>query len=571
MKLLPCAFFFVILLASSSAAAQNSVPLKHEARAVWLATAAGLDWPTTTDVEQQKSSLSAIVHEIRGANFNIILFQVRPRGDAYYQSTYEPWAENLTGTQGKDPGWDPLAFLIAEAHAVGIEVHAWINVFKIYGNHAPPTSALHPLKKFPQWTYEYQGEEWIDPGYPGVRQYTMNVVLDLVRRYDLDGVNFDYMRYPGDDVPDARSYRDYGKGMPRAEWRVQNINDFVSKVYDNVVAIKPWVKVGSSPIGVIGTSLDPSTILTLRKYSQDVPAWLRAGKQDYISPQLYWTLDPSRTNPGFTALIQRWVKWAGDRHVYAGIAAYKPEVMREVLDEVRTARLEGAEGEAYFRYANIAGSQTLKKAYAYPALVPSMPWKYQRQPNPPSVLAVTDLRPGVFQLEWRGSPDASAYVIYRSPSHPPDLNDARSILTFFGGTRTSWIDSIASPTAATYCYALTSVNRGADESQYPASGIGMIRDALQLPSLFPNAFDFEIARADSPSTSRWGVYRILDSAKVRVEMVSKKAQNNGKVIKTLRNEEQKAGLYTVLLPAVEGDSVSVRLEAGATAVERLLR
>ncbi len=550
---------------------QGVLPLKHEVRAVWLTTAAGLDWPTSTDPVQQQNSLRAIVHSLHDANFNTIFFQARPRGDAYYRSQYEPWAENLTGVMGKDPGWDPLAFLIAEAHALGIEVHAWINVFKIYSDHSPPTSDLHPLRRFSQWSYQYQGEEWIDPGYPGVQRYTLNVIMDLVRHYDIDGVNLDYMRYPDENVPDARSYRDYGNGMPRDEWHVKNINDFVAAVYDNIVAIKPWVKVGSSPVGVIGTSLDPSTAPTLRKYSQDVPAWLRAGKQDYITPQIYWPIDPTKTSVGFTTLLERWLKWAGDRHVYAGIAAYKPEVMREITQQVESALDRGAEGQSFFRYANIAGTTTLRKVYTYRALVPSMPWKYVRESQPPPVLAVSELRPGVFQLEWRSTPDANAYVIYRSPNHPPDLSDSRTIVGFFGATRTSWTDTIATPSAATYYYSLTSLNRGDDESPDAVSGMATIREAASLAGLFRPVFDFQIGPVDSTVKVAWGIYRLPEDSPVKIQVISRKAASNGKTLKTVVDQRQKGGIYAVSLAIQASDSVGIRIEARDREIERFFR
>ena len=564
------ASMMLFLVAVRPIAAQYAVPLKHEVRAVWLTTAAGLDWPTSTDPEQQMSSLDAIVHSMHDANFNTIFFQVRPRGDAYYHSLYEPWAENLTGVMGKDPGWDPLAFLISEAHAAGIEVHAWVNVFKIYSDHAAPSSDIHPLRKFSQWTYQDQGEEWIDPGYPGVRQYTLNVILDLVRHYDVDGVNMDYMRYPDGNVPDDRSYRVYGKGMPREEWRIKNINDFVSAVYDNIVAIKPWVKVGSSPVGMIGTSLDKSTILNLHKYSQDVPAWLRAGKQDYIAPQIYWPLDPTKTSPGFVAILERWVKWAGDRHVYAGIAAYKPEVMREVQHQIDAARDLGAEGESFFRYSNIADSPVLRKAYAYPALIPPMPWKYRRESQPPPVLAVSETHPAVFQLEWRGTPEANAYVVYRSPNAPPDLSDARTIVAFFGATRTSWIDTIAAPSAIKYCYAVTTVNRGDDESPNAVTGVGTILEAAALPTLFPPSFELQIGRYDTTSGKAWGVYRLPEEAPVKIQLISGRITSRGAVVRTLVDTVHQRGLYAFSFAASPVDSLSVRMESRDRSIERPL-
>jgi uncharacterized lipoprotein YddW (UPF0748 family) len=393
------------------ASAQEGLPIKHEFRGVWLTTAAGLDWPSSTDPYLQQRSLQSIVRSIHDAHFNTIFFQVRPRGDAYYASDQEPWAENLTGTMGKNPGWDPLASLIAQAHALGMEVHAWFNVFKIYGNNTVPGSNAHPLLKFPQWSYRYQGEAWIDPGYPGVRNYTVNVILDLVRSYDIDGVNLDYARYPGADVPDDRSYALYGHGIPRDVWRAQNVDEFVAAVHDSITAIKPWVKVGSSPVGAIGTSLDASTEATLRKYCQDVPLWVRDGKQDYIAPQLYWTIEGLKGSPAFPALLERWRRWGENRHVYAGIAAYKPEVLRQVRDQIDIARALGADGESFFRYENVKDYTSFHTLYRYPALIPPMPWKASKDNVAPAALAASETRPGVFALEWKPVKTASGIVL----------------------------------------------------------------------------------------------------------------------------------------------------------------
>ncbi|MGA9118370.1 MAG: family 10 glycosylhydrolase [Bacteroidota bacterium] len=552
------------------AQSQDEQPLKYEFRAVWLTTAAGLDWPTTTDPLQQQQSLRSIVKTIHDEHFNAIFFQVRPRGDAYYASTHEPWAENLTGVMGRNPGWDPLAYLIDQAHAAGIEVHAWFNVFKIHSNNSVPVSEDHPLRKFPQWSFRYQGEDWMDPGYPGVRNYTAGVILDLVRKYDIDGINLDYMRYPGSDVPDDRSYAQYGRSTPRDEWRAKNVDDFVSAVYDSVMACKPWVKVGSSPVGAIGTSLDRSSSGTLRKYAQDAPLWLRNGKQDYIAPQLYWTINGTKTTSGFSSLLERWRRWAGDRHVYAGIAAYKPEVMKQVQDQIAAARAFGAEGEAFFRYQNVREYCLTHTLYRYPALVPPMPWKASKINPPPGVLAVSETRPGVFELEWNTAAEARTYVVYRSAAHAPSLDDPRNILAVLPSSTTAWVDSISSPRAATYFYAVTSRDGGNNESGNAALAEGTIREAKALANAFPKKFDLQISRADTTSARVLVVYRNPEPGPVKVEVVSRTEKLQNVKAETVLEGAQPAGVHFIEVDASRGSSGAVRLTSRSLTLERAI-
>src|SRR5512135_3039188 len=162
-------FLLILLLlrTPSAANAQHPIPPKREVRAVWLATANGLDWPHSTDKAEQQASLKRIVASLKAAHFNTIFFQVRARGDAYYRSSIEPWAENLTGVLGKDPGWDPLEFLLTEAHAAGMEVHAWFNVYKVRGTSPVGPSVIpHPSRAHATWCISYAGELWLDPGLP---------------------------------------------------------------------------------------------------------------------------------------------------------------------------------------------------------------------------------------------------------------------------------------------------------------------------------------------------------------------------------------------------------------------
>lgn len=357
---------------------------KHEVRGIFLTTSNRLDWPKSTDREEQQASLRAILREMQLANLNTLFFQVRPRGDAYYRSRYEPWAEALTGTLGKDPGWDPLAFILKEAHALGIEVHAWMNIFKVRGqlplSKPAPNSRKHPTRAHPEWTLYYDKEAWLNPGVPQARAYTLRIVMDVVERYDIDGICFDFIRYPGPDVDDGNTYRAYGNNRPLAEWRRGNINAFIKEAYSAITRVKPLVKVGAAPVGNyngrLGEALEANTIGgAFDWYFQDAPTWLREGWLDYAAPQVYWSLAGYSLTADFEFISRSWKRFSAGRHIYVSIGAYKPEIAREIPAQISSARQSGIEGQIYFRYENVAGMKIFGDRYAAPAAVPAMPWK----------------------------------------------------------------------------------------------------------------------------------------------------------------------------------------------------
>lgn len=567
-----CISALILLLASSVplTSAQEDLPRhppKREIRAVWLTTASGLDWPTSTDTAQQKESLRAIVRDLKAANFNTILFQVRPRGDAYYRSSHEPWADNLTGTAGKDPGYDPLALLIEEAHRSCMEVHAWINTFKVRNGTFASISPLHPTRKLSQWIVTYQGEDWMDPGYPGTRRYTLGVILDLVDHYDLDGINLDYTRYPGGDFRDETSYRQYGHGMVREEWRAKNINEFVASVYDSVKARKPWVKVGSSPLGVPGTSLDPHSAPTLKKYAQDAPLWLRDGIQDYVSPQIYWVIGGTRTEPDFVAVARKWKTYSDGSPVVAGIAAYRPEVAREMTAQIDTSRALGLAGQSFFRYDHISSPIAESGRYSTPALVPPLP-SASGAPISPAVIAATEVRPGVFVLEWsmaeRSSPVRS-FVLYRFPTEEMNFDDPQRIAAIVPGRQMTWTDSITAPTSITQRYAITSVDRLNNESESPTVTTALLAHGLalrdQAQRLAPAGFSLE---------GHLIAYRLQEDGPVRLEIINKTKENTERVLASYVNGEQKKGSYIVEIEESPAPGTIVRFTGGGRTLEQTL-
>ncbi len=551
-------------------------PPKREVRAVWLATAAGLDWPKTYDSKEQQNSLRMIVQNLRAANFNTIFFQARARGDAYYRSHYEPWAENLTGVMGRDPGWDPLAFLITEAHKYGMEVHAWINVYKVRSGNGIPPSLLHPVRANPDWVIPYAGEYWLDPGIPEVRAYLTNIVLDIVRNYDVDGINFDYMRYPGHDFADDASYRRYGGTTDRDTWRLQNVTRFVSEIYDRATVLKPMLKVGSSPVGVAATEGDRESRIQLQSYYQDAPAWLRLRKQDYISPQVYWDIGASRADPDFAQLVRIWRRYSSGRHMYAGIAAYKPDVAREITAEIDTTRAVVSDGQSFFRYENIQAPGLFGSRYRTPANIPPMPWKDAVPPLAPTYLAVSELSANVFSLEWkpplpaRDGDRARYYNIYRSTTPVIDTNNPQFLIAVTPAADNTFVDTVKVPTGVTYHYTIAALDKGNNEGPPSNVASAAIREMLALKNRLPASTSLNTSFSRETGTPTLVAYRLERRSPVQVSIYQKLEDGRDSLYQTLINEIQNSATYVVGLGGIPFRSgrYAIRMRVEETDIEQ---
>jgi uncharacterized lipoprotein YddW (UPF0748 family) len=314
----------LLLIISLAFFTVNAQSPKREMRAGWLATVYRIDWPTTamttvntTNIAKQKAEFITILDSVKAANMNAVLFQVRPETDAFYNSAYEPWSAHLGGERGANPGYDPLAFAIEESHKRGLELHAWLNPYRFetsakkYAGKPTDYKALHP-----EWILDYaiyntdgskktDGITILDPGNPAVRKLIKNVVGDIISKYDLDGIIFDdyFYAYSGTNTTlDSYSQGLYKPtSMTLSNWRRDNVNKMVADVYDTIQTVKPHVIFGVSPFGIWTTSSSvaaaegltlPSGITGSNMYEQiycDPVAWMKQGKVDYISPQLYWT------------------------------------------------------------------------------------------------------------------------------------------------------------------------------------------------------------------------------------------------------------------------------------------
>ena len=325
---------------------------EREFRAAWVATVHNIDWPSAPGLSEaaQKAQLRAILDRAAQLKLNAILFQVRPASDALYKSS-EPWSQYLTGRQGVDPGYDPLEFAIAEAHARGIELHAWINPFRAASNPNTPLASSHIAKQHPQWVRRHAGQLWVDPGEPGARTYVLGIFQDIVRRYDIDGVHIDdyFYPYPAKGVtsasfPDDSTWQRYGanSGMSRADWRRDNINKFVQSMYRTVKSTKSSVKVGISPFGIWRPGVPATTEAGLDAYGQlyaDSRKWLAEGWCDYFSPQLYWSIQPAKQS--FPVLLDWWRAQSRGTPVWPGIATERIGAKRpasEIINQIALTR-----------------------------------------------------------------------------------------------------------------------------------------------------------------------------------------------------------------------------------------
>ncbi|HEY4130604.1 MAG TPA: family 10 glycosylhydrolase [Gemmatimonadaceae bacterium] len=413
-------------------------PVPREFRAAWVTPILdrGLrDWPSSPNLttEEQQMELRATLARAADAGLNAIILHVRLAGDAFYPTTYAPWSAFLTGQSGvgPSPAYDPLAFAIEEAHARGLQVHAWFNPFRaMLPNFAGQAAASHVTKKHPEWIRKYGSQTWIDPGDPAARKYVLDTFLDVVKRYDVDGIHIDDYFYPYQEVemytrrvkrrrirerrvipfPDNKTWAKYGKARgftDRDAWRRANIDDFVQQLYKSVKAIRPSVVVGISPFGIWRPGSPPG-ITGLDSYSEiyaDSKRWLAEGWLDYLTPQLYWRVggeqDRFRQLDAWWRSVnpqQRYV-WPGlyTSHVYAGNDAWPMgEIAREVTT-LREARIGSADapGEVHFRLAalfanNDTLAQTLAPLYRERALVPAFPWLGADVPAQPIVTVTTD-------------------------------------------------------------------------------------------------------------------------------------------------------------------------------------
>ncbi|GGE93778.1 hypothetical protein GCM10011383_00600 [Hymenobacter cavernae] len=520
------------------AGAQDGPP-KRELRGVWIATVENIDWPSarTLPPEQQRREYRRMLDAQQRNGINAVFVQIRPSSDAFYQSELEPWSKWLTGQQGKAPSpyYDPLPFLIEEAHLRGMEFHAWFNPYRASTDTATRRLAsTHPFRQHPEWFLRYSGKLLYNPGLPAVRDYITQVILDVVRRYDIDGVHFDDYFYPypeaGQAIHDELAFTQYNpNGLKLADWRRQNVNVLIRDLHAAIQQNKRWVKFGVSPFGVWmnqNENPDGSATRAFQGYTglyADAREWMRQGWVDYILPQLYWSSN-FRSAP-YPVLVEWWARNHFDRHLYIGHGAYRMlentksdttwRNPRELPRQVRLNRSYPTDvsGSVFFSARSLMANprnttDSLRQhEFRYPALVPTMPWLDALPPRPVQNLVLT--RTGLaVTLAWQPSPAASDgdlaryYVVYRfAQGETATPDDPRRILGLVPQLATHapvLIDTTAQAGTA-YAYYVTAVDRLHNESP-PARVTTTGRSAEIIVAQAPTATPPTSPQAPAPVT-----------------------------------------------------------------------
>lgn len=399
-------------MASALLTAQPTViappPIAREFRAAWSTPVTGPDWPSRPGLsaDAQRAELRELLDRAHDIGLNAVILHVRTAADAIYPTAHAPWSYYLSGQVGRapEPFYDPLEFAIREAHARGMELHAWFNPFRAAPPDRPVTpSADHVIVKHREWIVKYGSQTWIDPGLPEARQDVLNAILDVVDRYDVDGIHIDDYFYPylengAAPFADTASWRRFGQNAgfaSRADWRRANINGFVESLYHAVKQKKPWVSVGVSPFGIWRPN-HPKGVTGLNAYTEifaDARLWLREGWVDYMAPQLYWPLDGAQNR--FTKLNIWWHEQnVMNRHIWPGLYTDLESRRKsnwpsgEIARQIWTLRgtATPSAGHVHFQLHSLTRQpHSLGDTYADPALTPAMPWLDARVPDVPRV------------------------------------------------------------------------------------------------------------------------------------------------------------------------------------------
>ena len=463
--------------------AQNSLFLsappapKHEVRAVWVTTLSGLDWPKTKATNEasmlrQQEELRQLLDQLQACRINTVVLQTRIRGSVIYPSKIEPWDIALTGQFERSPGYDPLAFAIEETHRRGMELHAWVvtvPAFKVVNAKKMGKRCL--LKTHPELLRKHGEQYYLDPGLPASADYLTDICREIVAGYDVDGIHFDYIRYPeyAETFSDAASYKKYGKGQDKRTWRRDNVTNIVRKIYKAVKAVKPWVRVSCSPVGKSGD---------LKRYSargwsaygtvyQDAQGWLREGIMDLLLPMMYFQGDH------FYPFAADWQEHTYGRAVAPGLGIYflspkeKDWEWGIIQRELCYLRHIGLGGQAYFRSQFLTDNTKgiydylQKDFYPYPALLPPMTWQSETRPAMP-MLVKRERRGGVNEyLEWKPQ-EGCRYVIYAGKESPVDTSDPKNIVKVT--SETSYTYNLLGVYYHDYHIAITALDRYGNES-----------------------------------------------------------------------------------------------------------
>ncbi len=482
----------LLLIAFISISIGQTITTKREFRAVWIATVGNIDWPSDRNATPGRkiADLVDMFDKLKDAGMNAVFFQVRTECDAFYDSEIEPWSFWLTDQQGSAPKpyFDPLDFAVSEAHERAMEVHAWFNPYRAVKKVGEYNSAFnHIAQTKPEWILTFGDYKMLDPGNPEVQEFILKIVTDVIARYDVDGIHFDDYFYPYSPKvsnEDSLTFAKYNRGISNIDdWRRDNINSLMAKIYNVIKAVKPQVKFGISPFGIVENKYAETE--GFNSYSIlycDPLTWIREKIIDYINPQLYWELDHPKA--AYSKLLPWWASVVGDRHLYVGHFAGRflrrnySGSKSELGDQIRMNRnFANVHGSVFFSARTIvrnAGGfvDTLKNdLYKYPALPPTMPWKDSIPPFPPKDLVMQFDTSGI-SLSWEKPEIASdgdrarAYVIYRFDSIDSiNLDDPSKIVQIVNASKTRYRDNFSMKENKQVVYVVTSLDKLFNESK----------------------------------------------------------------------------------------------------------
>ncbi|MFG3188184.1 glycoside hydrolase family 10 protein [Streptomyces omiyaensis] len=483
------------------AAAPPVDPVKRQMRGVWIASVVNIDWPSRTglDAVAQRAEFTRLADEALEQGFNALFVQVRPTADAFWPSPLEPWSQWLTGTQGRDPGYDPLGFMVETAHERGLAFHAWFNPYRV-SMQADPSALVpgHPARVHPEWTVSYGGKLYYDPGVPAARRFCQEAMLDAVRRYDIDGVHFDDYFYPypvaGSDFPDDETFRAYGAGhADKAAWRRHNVDLMVREMRDAVRAVRPDALFGISPFGVWrNATTDPrgSRTSAFQSYDglhADTRGWVERGWLDYIAPQVYWHIGLPVADYG--VLAPWWADavrgtgtelWIGQA-VYKSGAAGQPAPWQDGRELTRhltlNATLPEVGGDLFFSAKDVRADRVgdfaaMRLAHWRQPVLGPLPSRLDQGPLPrrPTVEARRDAGTGEVTLRitagTRGGKDVPfRYAVHRFPCDPggrPRGDGSSLVAVIPGGKRAVHVERDPSGDG---WYAVAAVDRAQREGR----------------------------------------------------------------------------------------------------------
>lgn len=475
--------FLAVFIFSSTIPAQVTYK-KYEMRGVWIATVGNIDYPSQrkSSTEAKITELKTMLQSLKDCGINTVFFQVRTECDALYPSQIEPWSYWLTGEQGTapDPVFDPLQIAIDESHRLGMELHAWFNPYravKTKGDYQ--LASNHVAVKHPDWILTFKEYQMLNPGLPAVEDYIVSVMEDVLNRYDIDGIHFDDYFYPyGPKVSDedAETFKQYPRGITSIDdWRRDNINKLMARLYASITAKKPYVKFGISPFGIVENKYTGTTGFESYKILYCDPLnWIDNKIVDYVLPQLYWEMNHEKAP--FAKLLPWWAKVTKPALLTIGL--YSSNLLSEkfkgnpseLANQMRMIRNTGNTfGEVFFSAKSItknrgAFADSLKyNFYLYPALPPVMSWKLKNEfiAVPSGKLQFNN---GAISLNWKSSvSNIAGYVIYRFESADSiNINDAKAIRAIVPAHESSYTEYLAVP--RNFTYAITVYNREGNES-----------------------------------------------------------------------------------------------------------